>query len=77
MEKIINLNDSVHELCIAYPELMDILKDIGFKDIVKPGMLQTAGRFMTIPKGAAMKQIDMDVVKLILKDKDFIIKEEV
>lgn len=77
MEKIINLNHSVHELCTVYLELMDILKDLGFKDIVKPGMLQTAGRFMTIPKGAAMKNIDIEVVKLILKDKDFIIEEEV
>ena len=77
MEKIINLNHSVDELCTVYPELMDILKDLGFKDIVKPGMLQTAGRFMTIPKGAAMKNIDIEVVKLILKDKDFIIEEEV
>ena len=77
MEKIINLNHSVHELCTVYPELMDILKDLGFKDIVKPGMLQTAGRFMTIPKGAAMKNIDIEVVKLILKDKYFIIEEEV
>ena len=34
----------------------NILAEIGFVDILKPGMLNTAGRFMTIPKGAAMRK---------------------
>lgn len=38
-------------------------------------MLSTAGRFMTIPKGAAMKGIDLDAVKEALEDKGYIIKE--
>lgn len=37
-------------------------------------MLNTAGRFMTIPKGAAMKKIDMELIKKTLCDKGYIIK---
>ncbi|HPZ52307.1 MAG TPA: DUF1858 domain-containing protein, partial [Clostridia bacterium] len=52
MEKVIDLNKTVFELCNEDPAIKDILADSGFTDITKPGMLQTAGRFMTIPKGA-------------------------
>lgn len=76
MEKQLDLNQSVHDLCALYPEIMDILKDLGFTDIVKPGMLQTAGRFMTIKKGAAMKKIDLESIIQTLKNNVFTIKEE-
>lgn len=64
MSKEIDLNKSVHDLCTQYPEVAEIMKEIGFKDIANPGMLSTVGRFMTIPKGAGVKGIDMgDVIK--------------
>ncbi len=62
-KKIIDFNKTVFELCREDPEIIDILAEIGFVDILKPGMLNTAGRFMTIPKGAAMKKIDIEVIK--------------
>lgn len=61
--KVIDLNKSVFELCSDYPELTALLASIGFQDITKPGMLAMAGRLMTIPKGAAMKKIDLDSIK--------------
>ena len=62
--KRIDLNQSVYSLCQQHPELTEILAAIGFPDIAKPGMLATAGRFMTIPKGAAMKKLDLgDIVR--------------
>jgi hypothetical protein len=61
--RIIDLNRSVFDLCNEYKDLPDILNDLGFVDIIKPGMLHTAGRFMTIKKGAAMKKISLDVIK--------------
>ena len=69
--KRIDLGRSVHALCSEYPELLEVMKDLGFKDIVMPGMLSTAGRIMTIPKGAAMKKIDMDVIVDRLKSEGF------
>ena len=62
-EKVVDFNKTVFELCSADPNIANILAEIGFTDILKPGMLKTAGRFMTIPKGAAMKKIDLEYVK--------------
>ncbi|HHV09010.1 MAG TPA: DUF1858 domain-containing protein [Clostridiales bacterium] len=69
--KELDISKSVYELCSAYPELPAVLADLGFKDITKPGMLATAGRFMTLPKGAAMKKIDMEVIKNTLQEAGF------
>ena len=71
MEKQIDLKKSVFELVKTYPELKEVLVELGFKDIVLPGMLETAGRIMTIEKGAKMKQIDIkDIIKK-LEDKGY------
>lgn len=69
--RTIGLNQSVYSLCSAYPEFIKIMEEIGFTDITKPGMLNTAGRFMTIPKGAALKGIDLDIIKQKLAEKGF------
>lgn len=74
-EKILNLGKSVYELCSEYPQLPAILADLGFHDITKPGMLATAGRFMTLPKGAAMKKIDLEAMKSILERSGFSVVE--
>ncbi|MCY9402440.1 DUF1858 domain-containing protein [Bacillus haynesii] len=47
------------------------MKEAGFKNITKPGMLETAGRIMTIPKGARMMQIEWSHVLDILKAHGF------
>lgn len=62
-EKIIDLKKSVYEICSIYPDVAEILSEIGFTDISKPGMLKSMGRFMTIPKGAIMKKISMNTIK--------------
>lgn len=71
MMKMIDLNDTVYELCSKYPEIQDILINIGFKDLGVPGMLNTAGRFMTLAKGAAIKKIDMELIKETLRNKGY------
>lgn len=63
MEKIIDLSRSIHDICSHYPDVAEIMQELGFTDITKPGMLNTAGRFMTLPKGAAMKGISLDKIK--------------
>jgi len=71
MNKIISLNETVYELCTKYPEIKDILKELGFVDIANPIMMNTAGRVMTIPKGAEMKNIDIETIKEKLKQNGF------
>jgi hypothetical protein len=73
--KIIDLDQSVYALCKQHPELMELLAAIGFKDITKPGMLASAGRFMTIPKGAAIKKLDIEKIKQQLAGNGFSVKE--
>ncbi|MEL1136566.1 DUF1858 domain-containing protein [Desulfitobacterium sp. THU1] len=73
--KMIDLSKSVHEICSEYPEVAEIMKEIGFKEIANPGMINTAGRFMTIPKGAAIRRINMDQIKETFAEKGFEISE--
>lgn len=75
MSKIIDINKTVYELCREYPEIPDILSELGFKDITKPGMISTAGRFMTLPKGAAAKGIDIENIKKALILRGYEMKE--
>ena len=56
----IDLNETVFSLCTEHPDLIAIFRELGFADITKPGMLQSAGRFMTPVKGAALKHIALD-----------------
>ena len=58
----IDLNETVFALCSKYPDMIGILSELGFTDITKPGMLQTAGRFMTPVKGAALKHIPLEQI---------------
>ncbi|MFA7671610.1 MAG: DUF1858 domain-containing protein [Sphaerochaetaceae bacterium] len=67
-EKIIDLEKSVHSLCSKDPNLIKILAEIGFSEIVKPIMLNSVGRVMTLPKGAAMRSIDLNYIIQTLKE---------
>lgn len=64
----IDLNETVYTLCTKHPDLIDILSGLGFTDITKSGMLQTAGRFMTPVKGAALKHIPLEQIVRTLAD---------
>lgn len=70
-EKTIDLTRSVHSLCEEYPELACVLASLGFTEIVKPGMLNTVGRYMTIPKGAALRHVDMNALTAGLRAAGF------
>lgn len=66
-ERVLDLNRTVYALCTEDPEIAGILAEAGFSDVARPGMLNTAGRFMTIPKGAAMKRMNLDDVKRVFE----------
>lgn len=71
MGTVIDLSRSVYEICRDEPGIIEIMKDLGFESIANPGMLNTAGRFMTIPKGAAMKKIPIEKIVEALKNKGY------
>lgn len=69
MAKKLDLNKMVFELTKEYPELIDIMADLGFSEITKKPMLHSVGKIMTIPKGAKMKNISMmDVVTALISN---------
>lgn len=73
--KMIDFSQTVYDLTTEYPEIIPLLKELGFENITKPGMLQTAGRVMTIPNGCRMKNISFDAVKEAFKNNGFNISE--
>jgi hypothetical protein len=75
MNKTIDFKKSIYEICNENPEVINIMKELGFENISNPAMLNTAGRFMTIPKGAAMKKINLDHIRENLISKGFHIEE--
>lgn len=54
--------------------MVGIMKELDFDNITNPAVLNTAGRFMTIPKGAELKKISIDEIKEVLKDKGYDVK---
>ncbi|MGI6021479.1 MAG: DUF1858 domain-containing protein, partial [Lachnospiraceae bacterium] len=69
MAKKIDFTRTVFELTKEYPELIDIMADLGFGEIKKKPVLHSAGKIMTIPKGAKMKNIPMaEVVTALMKN---------
>lgn len=72
---IIDFNKTVFELYNDNEEIAKILEEIGFKDITKPNMINTMGRFMTIPKGAKAKGFNIDEIKKEFIKRGYEIKE--
>lgn len=75
MTKTLDLNQTVYELIHQYPEIIPIMIELGFEQITKPSMLQTAGRVMTLPKGCRMRGISLDTVKEAFQHNGFTMKE--
>mgnify|MGYP001073049264 CR=1 FL=1 len=74
MEKVIDLKKTVYELVQEHPELAQIMAELGFSSITNPAMLKTAGRVMTLPKGAAMKGKDLEEIKAELAKRGFTVR---
>ncbi|HEY8365055.1 MAG TPA: DUF1858 domain-containing protein [Haloplasmataceae bacterium] len=73
--KCIDLNKNIKTLVSEYPEIIDIMVACGFTDIKNPMMLNTVGRFMTIPKGAKIRNLSLEKIKEVLTQHGFTIKE--
>ncbi len=69
----IDFSKPLYELVNQYPIVKEIMLEIGFKEITQPGMLQTAGRYVTIPKGAKLKKIPLEQVIAAFEAKGFTI----
>lgn len=70
-KKRLNLSSSVFALVHQYPEIVDIMADLGFTEMRKSSVVNSVGKLMTIPKGAKMKHVDLDLIKQTLEAHGF------
>ena len=71
MDKILDLDKSVASLVKEYPEVVDIMSDLGFTEIKNPAMLASVGRIMNLKKGSQMKKIPMEEIVRAFREKGF------
>ncbi len=71
MDRIIDFSKPVATLIKQYPEIITILKDLGFKMIDKPIALATLGKVTSINKGASIKKIDINLIGKAFEDEGF------
>ncbi|MFC1988537.1 DUF1858 domain-containing protein [Chloroflexota bacterium] len=72
--KEIDLEKSVYELTEAYPELIDILKELGFLGVANAVARNTLGRVTTIPQGSQKQGQDLAEVIRNLEEAGFTVK---
>jgi len=72
--KELDLKKSVYELTEAYPELIGILKELGFLGVANPVARNTLGRMTTIPQGVEKMKHDLNKVIARLKEAGFEVK---
>ncbi|PKM50470.1 MAG: hypothetical protein CVV02_11050 [Firmicutes bacterium HGW-Firmicutes-7] len=73
MEKTLDFTKNLYELCTENPEIIEIMKELGFGNITGKGTLNSIGRIMTIPKGATMKNISIEHIKSTFESKGYTI----
>ncbi|WP_455017444.1 DUF438 domain-containing protein [Oribacterium sinus] len=71
MDKILDLDKSVASLVKEYPEVVNIMADLGFTEIKNPAMLASVGRIMNLKKGSQMKKIPMEEIVRAFREKGF------
>ena len=76
MEKVLDLKKTVAELVEENPEVKEIMAQIGFKEITNPVALNVMGRIMTIPRGAAVKGIDLSKVIAAFEEHGYTVLSE-
>ena len=71
MAKTLDLSRTIYELYARDPDIIGIMREAGCSEIVKPLMLKTAGRVMTIPKGAKMRGISLEEVLRVFRSNGY------
>lgn len=62
MAKTLDLSKSVYELVKEFPDVTDIMVELGFGEIRKNAVLNSVGKLMTIPKGAKFRKLDLNEI---------------
>lgn len=69
--KKIDLKKSVFDLTEEYPELIDLLGELGFLGVKSQIVRNTLGKMTTIPQGCKKQGRDLDEILEKLKNEGF------
>ncbi|HEB32527.1 MAG TPA: DUF1858 domain-containing protein [Spirochaetes bacterium] len=69
--KEIDVNKTLYELTVQYPELIDILADLGFMGVKNPIVRKTLGKKTSLREGCKKQGKNLDEVKAKLEKKGF------
>lgn len=69
--KELDLRKTVNDLIEEYPELLEALKEVGFKAIANPVARRTLGRVTTIPGACKIHKKDLNEVLNVFREKGF------
>ncbi len=72
--KEIDLDSTLYDMTEAYPELIPVLKDLGFAGVANPELRATHGKIMTIRKGAAAHGADLEEIAKTLEGHGYTVK---
>ncbi len=75
MAKNVDLDKTLYDLTTEYPELIDILFELGFMGGKNPGMRESHGKQMPVRPGCGPLGIDLGEVAAALRAKGFTVKE--
>jgi hypothetical protein len=69
--KKVDLSKTLYQVTEEYPELIDILKNLGFAGAANPVMRHTHGKIMTLNAGIEKLGLDRESVVKKLKEAGF------
>ncbi len=72
--KELDLQKSLYELTEAYPELIQVFKDMGFAGVANPVLRNTLGRATTLPQGCQKLGKDLEEAVKKLQEHGFTVK---
>lgn len=74
--KEIDLKASLYELTETYPELIPLLKSMGFVGVANPVTRNTLGRVTTLPEGCKRQGKELADVLATLAEHGFVVKSQ-
>ncbi len=73
-ERTVDLDKTLYDLTTQYPELIDVLFDLGFAGVKNPAMREGHGKQMTLKTGCAHLGLDLEKIATALRAKGFELK---
>lgn len=73
----VSVHTTIFQLVQMDSRVQTVMLELGFSEIIRPAMLQTVGRIMTLKKGCSLRNIDYAHAKAAMTDIGIMIKEDI